>query len=61
MIASTLCVSWPNALSLVWARSMFNARSNPPLAGQGGEPAADRADRGQSDLADRCERGRRSC
>ena len=28
----------------------------PALGGQGGEPAADRADRGQSDLADRCER-----
>ena len=38
MIASTLCVSCPRALSLVWARSMFNARSNPPLAARAASP-----------------------
>lgn len=32
MMPSTLLVSWPRALSLVWARSMFSARSKPPLA-----------------------------
>ena len=38
MIASTLCVSWPRALSLVWARSMFSARSKPPLAVSAASP-----------------------